>query len=230
RSAELVQPSPPGAIALPSVRRPPDQSAAPRRACAGCAPHSAQPRSTISVRSRAATQFRETARSAAPAEGSCCPPGAAGELRPGLLSPPALPWRVSPISTLRDNTQHEATVHERGTAEFPAFTGKPNAALKATVRYFHAMDCRAIRACRHAPQAGNEQHASLDRKLDVLRLDAGQRRDDRQLPLTIEHVDRRLPIHRRRGLKPRLKESAMQLLRPLDHCAGFRPHPASPLG
>jgi hypothetical protein len=77
-----------------------------------------------------------------------------------------------PISTLRDNAQHEAAVHEGGTAELPAFAGKLNAALKATVRYFHAMDCRAMRAGRHAPHAGNEQHASLDRKLDVLRLDA----------------------------------------------------------
>jgi len=92
------------------------------------------------------------------------------------------------------------------------------------------MDRRAVHACRQLAHPGDAQHALLDRDLDLLRLDAGQRRNDRQFLLGLEHIDRRLPIHRRGRRQPRLKEPAMQLLRPLDHRAGFGPHPVSRIG
>src|SRR6266511_2267011 len=92
------------------------------------------------------------------------------------------------------------------------------------------MDRRAVHAWRQLAHAGDAQHALLDRDLDLLRLDTGQRRNDRQFLLGLEHIDRRLPIHRRGRRQPRLKEPAMQLLRPPDHRAGFRPHPASRIG
>jgi len=57
------------------------------------------------------------------------------------------------------------------------------------------MECRPVRAGRHPPQAADEPHASFDRDLDVPGIDAGQRRDDGQLLLGLEHIDWRLPIH-----------------------------------
>ncbi len=78
-----------------------------------------------------------------------------------------------------------------------------------------------------SPHAGHEQRVGLRRDLDVLRLDAGQRDHDQHFPVTGEHVDRRLPARPRLGGDAGLEELALQLLGPLDHRAGFGPHPAS---
>src|SRR5262249_25374966 len=60
--------------------------------------------------------------------------------------------------------------------------------------------------------------------------DTGERRHDRELPLALEYVDRRLPVRRRCACEPGPEELPMQLLRPLDHRAGFGSHPVSRIG
>jgi hypothetical protein len=92
------------------------------------------------------------------------------------------------------------------------------------------MNHSAARDRRQPPHSGDEQRILLDRDLDILRFDAGQRRNDRELPLALEYVDRRLPVRRRRAREPGPEELAMQLLRPLDHRAGVGPHPVSRIG
>src|SRR5262249_37870720 len=108
-----------------------------------------------------------------PAGGSCCPPGAAGGVCPRLFFSPPLPWRGAPLSTPRGKTQHEGTAYQRGMGGVSAFPRETNAGPQTTLRGFPPVDCRATRAGGHAPHACDEQHASLDRKLDILRLDAG---------------------------------------------------------
>src|SRR5215470_11721679 len=120
--------------------------------------------------------------------------------------------RAYPISTLRRQAQQKAAVHERRAAYFPACARKPNSALEAAVRYFHAMNRSAARDRRQPPHPGDEQRILVDRDLDILRLDAGERRNDRQLPLALEYVDRRLPIRRRCAREPGPEELAMHLL------------------
>src|SRR5262249_43567108 len=135
-----------------------------------------------------------------------------------------------PISTLLRQAQQKAAVYERRAAHFPPCVRESNSALKATMRYFHAMNHRAARGRRQPLHSGDEQRISLDRDLDILRFDAGERRNDRQLPLALEYVDWRLPVRRRCAREARPEELTMQLLRPLDHRAGFGPHPASRVG
>src|SRR6201982_4295296 len=138
--------------------------------------------------------------------------------------------RAYPISTLRRQAQQQAAVHERRAAHFPLRARKTYPSFEAPVRYFHAMNRSAARDRRQPPHPGDEQRISLDRDLDTLRLDAGERRNDRQLALALEYVDRSLPLPRRCARDPRAEELAMHLLRPLDHGAGFGPHPASRIG
>src|SRR5262249_35333031 len=128
---------------------------------------------------------------------------------------------------LRGEVEHQAAVHEGGAVHLPAFAGQPNPALEAAVRDSHAIDRGAVHAGGQLPHAGDAQHAALDRNLDVLRFDTGQRCDDSELLLALEHIDRGLPIHRRCRREAGPEELAMQLLRPLDHCAGLGPHPTS---
>src|SRR6516165_4695467 len=138
--------------------------------------------------------------------------------------------RAYPMSTLRRQAQQQAAVHERRAADFPACARKPNLPLKTTVRYFQAMNRSAARDRRQPPHPGDEQRISVDRDLDILRFDAGKRRNDRELALALEYIDRGLPVRRRRARESGPEELAMQLLRPLDHRAGFGPHPASRIG
>src|SRR6516225_3152183 len=135
-----------------------------------------------------------------------------------------------PISTPLRQAQQKAAVHERRAAHFPLRARKTYPPLKATVRYFHAMNHGAARDRRQPLHAGDEQRIPLDRDLDILGFDAGERRNDRELPLVLEYVDRRLPVRRRCAREAGPEELAMQLLRPLDHRAGFGPHPVSRIG
>src|SRR5262249_62256512 len=95
--------------------------------------------------------------------------------------------------------------------------GQPAPPLKATVGYFQATNHGAAPDRRQPPHAGDEQRISLNRDLDILRFDAGERRNDRELPLALEYVDRRLPVRRRRVRQPGPEQLTLQLLRPLDH-------------
>src|SRR5262249_50809087 len=135
-----------------------------------------------------------------------------------------------PISTLLRQAHQKAAVHERRAAHFPLRARKAYPPLKATVRYFHAMNHSAARDRWQPLHSGDEQRISLDRDLDILRFDAGERRHDRELPLALEYVDRRLPVRRRCPREAGPEELTMQLLRPLDHRAGFGPHPVSRIG
>src|SRR6266481_1993938 len=138
--------------------------------------------------------------------------------------------RAYPISTLRRQAQQKAAVHERRAAHFPLRARKTYPSLKAPVRYFQAMNRSAARDRRQLAQPSDEQRILLDRDLDILRLDPGERRNDRQLALALEYIDRRLPVRRRCAREAGPEELTMQLLRPLDHRAGFGPHPASRIG
>src|SRR6266566_2355914 len=138
--------------------------------------------------------------------------------------------RAYPISTPRRQAQQKAAVHERRAAHFPLRARKTYPSLKAPVRYFQAMNRSVARDRRQPPHPGDEQRILLDRDLDILRLDAGERRNDRQLALPLEYIDRRLPVRRRCAREAGPEELTMQLLRPLDHRAGFGPHPASRIG
>src|SRR5262249_49391808 len=92
-------------------------------------------------------------------------------------------------STLWRQAQQPAAVHEGRAADFPACARKPNAPLKAAVRYFQAMNRGAARDRRQLAQPGDEQRISVDRDLDILCFDAGKRRNDRQLVLALEYID-----------------------------------------
>src|SRR5262249_62119818 len=122
-----------------------------------------------------------------------CPPACT----PGFLLSRARQGAPPPIPTPRRQAQQKAAVHERRAPHFPLRARKTYPPLKATVRYFHAMNHGAARDRRQPPHAGDEQRISLNRDLDILRFDAGERRNDRELPLALEYVDRRLPVRRR---------------------------------
>jgi hypothetical protein len=80
------------------------------------------------------------------------------------------------MSTLPRQAQQKAAVHERRAAHFPPRVREPNSALEATVRYFHAMNYDAARDRQQPLHSGDEQRILLDRDLDILRFDAGERR------------------------------------------------------
>src|SRR5260221_12407413 len=102
--------------------------------------------------------------------------------------------RAYPISTLRRQAQQQAAVHERRAAHFPLRARKTYPSLEAPVRYFQAMNRSAARDRRQLAHPGDEQRILLDRDFDILRLDAGERRNDRHLALALEYIDRRLPV------------------------------------
>src|SRR6516225_1956012 len=133
-------------------------------------------------------------------------------------------------STLRRQAQQQAAVHEGRAAHFPLRARKTYPPLKTAVRYFQAMNRSAARDRRQPPQPGDEQRILLDRDLDILRFDAGKRRNDREFALALEYIDRRLPVRRRCAPEAGPEELAMQVLCPLDHRAGLGPHPASRIG
>src|SRR5262249_52026558 len=171
------------------------------------------------------------ARAAARAAGSCYRAGAAGGPRPDreVCSVLALPWRA-PMSPRVRAGENETAVHERGAAQLPTLVREPQPALEPPVRDFQTMDGGAVHAGGQLPYAGDAQHAALDRDLDLLGFDAGQCRDDGQFLLALVHIDRGLPIDPRARRQPGLEKAAVQLLRPLDHRAGFGPHPVSRIG
>ena len=80
--------------------------------------------------------------------------------------------------------------------------------------YFHAMDGRAARRRGQPPLSGDEQHLAVDRHADILRLNAGKRGDDPQLPFELEDVERRLPVRHLGGRAAGPKELAMEPVRP----------------
>src|SRR5260370_4517989 len=111
--------------------------------------------------------------------------------------------RAYPVSTVRRKAQQQAAVHERRAAHFPLRARKTYPSLEAPVRYFHAMNRRAARDRRQPPHPGDEQRISVDRDLDILRLDAWERRNDRQLALALQYVDLRRPVRLPRAREPR---------------------------
>ena len=62
------------------------------------------------------------------------------------------------------------------------------------------------------------------------RSDAGHRRDDDDLALVLEQVDRRLPRGLRALRRIQAKELPVQPLGLLDQVAGLRPHPITGIG
>src|SRR5207302_9376043 len=133
--------------------------------------------------------------------------------------------RAYPISTPRRQAQQKAAVHERRAAHFPLRARKTYPSLKAPVRYFQAMNRSAARDRRQPPHSSDEQRISVDRDFDILRLDAGERRNDRQLALAPEYIDRRLPVRRPSAREAGPAQLTMPLLRPLDHRPGLGPQP-----
>src|SRR5260370_41180975 len=125
--------------------------------------------------------------------------------------------RAYPISTLRRQAQQQAAVHERRAAHFPLRARKTYPSLEAPVRYFQAINRSAARDRRQLAHPGDEQRILLDRDFDILRLDAGARRNDRQLALTLEYIDWRLPLRRQLGPELWPEGLGMHLLRTLVH-------------
>src|SRR5262245_39892787 len=128
-----------------------------------------------------------------------------------------------PISTLLRQPQQKAAVRERRAAHFPLRARKTYPSLKAPVRYFHAVNRSATRDRRQPPYSGDEQRILLDRDLDILRFNAGERRNDRQLPLALEYVDRRLAIRPEPARDAGQEARTVLLLRPLGPRAGLAP-------
>ena len=63
--------------------------------------------------------------------------------------------------------------------------------------------------------------------LHGFRYDAGERHDDAELPLGLEHVDRRLPARVAAAFAGRLEELPVELLGPVQQGASLGPHQIS---
>src|SRR6185437_10846581 len=74
-------------------------------------------------------------------------------------------------------------------------------------------------------RAGDDEVAAVDRNLDLVRVDAGQRHQDQHLAAGFEDVDRRLPGRTPRGRAHRPEKLAMQPVGTCEHLAGLGPHP-----
>src|SRR5207248_9042945 len=78
-------------------------------------------------------------------------------------------------------------------ADGVAAKGKRDAPLEAALRQLEPVDAGVAKLRRKRALAGDDEHAVLDHRLDIVRIDAGKRDQDQELVLGFEHVDRRLP-------------------------------------
>src|SRR3954470_2301629 len=136
---------------------------------------------------------------------------------------------TSAISTsaFPDQAQDKTPAHEFRPLEFEPTCRQPDSAFEAAIRNLQAVDRRAPCHRRQDPRSGDGQFICVERSLDLLGRDTGQRRDDPEPLSRFEDIDRWFPTCRLWQREARPKELAMQAFGALQHVAGFTPHPAS---
>src|SRR5262249_22202677 len=126
-------------------------------------------------------------------------------------------------STELGEGEHEATMHELPLGK-TQLRRKLDAPLEAAVGHPQPQ-YTAIRPGRREG-GGADEESPLPLALDAprLRRNAGEGGYDPDLPLGLEHIDRRLPAGGAGSSARRLEELAVKLLGLLEERARFRPH------
>src|SRR5262245_19858355 len=126
-------------------------------------------------------------------------------------------------STELGEGEHEATMHELPLGK-TQLRRKLDAPLEAAVRDLQPQYIGILARRRQRAGADDEKRLPLDLDAYRLRRNAGEGGYDPDLPLGLEHIDRRLPAGGAGSSARRLEELAVKLLGLLEQSACFRPH------
>src|SRR6185312_3698980 len=119
--------------------------------------------------------------------------------------------------------EHQAAIGEAALDDLEMARRQLDMALEPAGRNLQPADRRAAHLRRQRPHPGHDQPGALDRHLDLLGGDAGQRDHHPERAIGLEQVDRRLPYRLPR--RHRLKELAIEPLGAIEQLAGLGPHP-----
>src|SRR4029079_15554356 len=118
----------------------------------------------------------------------------------------------------------QAAIHQLRPVKRQELGRQADGALETAVGDFETMDGRGARRDRKPALARDPEDAAVDRDIEIIRLDAGQSRDDTEFIFRFEDIDWRLPAARPPS---RLEESPLDLLGPRDDRQGLIPHDAA---
>ena len=135
-----------------------------------------------------------------------------------------------PTSMRFDQAQQKATVLEHRAAELPPPGRQSDAALEATVGNLQALDRRAAPGCGQPSHSCDAQQSGSTETS----ISCGSTPGRAATIVSSRSVSNTSTGGSQFGIgttaEAGLKELTMQLFRPLDHGAGFSPHPASRIG
>src|SRR5271166_3490558 len=132
---------------------------------------------------------------------------------------------VSAIARLRLLQRYQEAAVGGGSMDGAvASRGEGNAALEATLRQLQAVDDRGLHLGRIGANPRNDQLPSVDQRLDLARVDAGQGDEHEHGAVCLEDIRRRLPCDAgSRAGRP--EELLVHALRASQRLEGFGPHP-----